>query len=185
VADTRRTISTLTGTTFVDGQTAGSITPQDMRDFIVTAQNAQGSNYVSTAAANTIGTQSVLEIALGTWTLETSPTAYLFSTGGVADERLIYDGVNTTKVLVHAIASIGSATGSETISIGIGKNGTLIANTEVHAATHAITVPTNIMTSTVVEMATSDYVQLFVGNESSSGNITVEYGRLVAVGLVA
>jgi len=185
VADTRRTVSTLTGTTFVDGQAAGSITPQDMRDFIVTTKNAQGSSYVSVAAANTITTQSVLEASVGTWALETSPTAYLFSTGGTADERLIYGGTNTTKVLIQAIACIGSATGSETVSIGIGKNGTLISNTEVHTATHVITVPTNIATSTIVEMATNDYLQLFVGNESSAGNITVEYGRLIATGLVA
>lgn len=181
----RQVVADLTGTIFADGQATGSITPSDMRDFIETTQNAQGSSYVSTAAANTITTQSVLEASLGTWALETSPTAYLFSVGGTNNVNLIYDGANTTKVLIQAIACVGSATGSETISIGIGKNGTLISNTEVHTVTHAITVPMNIVTSTIVEMATNDYIQLFVGNESSAGNITVEYGRLVATGLVA
>ena len=58
MADTSRTVADMASNLFQDSQAAGSITPQDLRDFLETCQTKQGSIYVSTASATTIAGQA-------------------------------------------------------------------------------------------------------------------------------
>ena len=58
MADTSRTVTDMASNLFQDSQAAGSITPQDLRDFLETCQVKQGSIYVSTASATTIAGQA-------------------------------------------------------------------------------------------------------------------------------
>ena len=45
MADTSRTVADMASNLFQDSQAAGSITPQDLRDFVETCQTKQGSIY--------------------------------------------------------------------------------------------------------------------------------------------
>ena len=85
MADTSRTVTDMASNLFQDSQAAGSITPQDLRDFLETCQVKQGSIYISTAGATTIAAQANVTpssltnmVAVetgGTFTLSTAPTA--------------------------------------------------------------------------------------------------------------
>tara|TARA_R100000781_G_scaffold370_2_gene577 strand:+ start:226 stop:462 length:237 start_codon:yes stop_codon:yes gene_type:complete len=58
MTDTSRTVSALVTNLFQDGQAAGSITPQDLRDLVETCQVKHGSIYLSTAGSTTISGQA-------------------------------------------------------------------------------------------------------------------------------
>ena len=89
MTDTSRTVSDLVTNLFQDSQAAGSITPQDLRDFIETCQTKQGSMYISSAGSTTIaGAGTYVEGVAGTWTLSTAPTANEFDEN--TDGRLRY-----------------------------------------------------------------------------------------------
>ena len=98
MTDTSRTVSNLVTNLFQDGQAAGSITPQDLRDFIETTQGKQGSMYVSSPGSTTISVAGTyVEGTAGTWTLSTAPTANEFDEN--TDGRLRYTGTPTINCL--------------------------------------------------------------------------------------
>ena len=51
MVDTSRTVADMTTNLFQNGQAAGSITPQDLRDFVETTQVKQASSYVSSTSS--------------------------------------------------------------------------------------------------------------------------------------
>ena len=91
MVDTERTVATLLATNFVDGQTAGSITPQDMRDLVISLTHQYGDCYVSTPAATTISTINVWVKVAGTTTIGSN----VRNVSMPANNRLRNDGDQT------------------------------------------------------------------------------------------
>ncbi len=82
--------------------------------------------------------------------------------------RLTYDGAFTNSFLVTLNATVRSAGTSQSISIGVAKNGTIIAESEGIIRTATANVEHGGSTQAVLEMASTDYVELYVRNTSST-----------------
>lgn len=82
--------------------------------------------------------------------------------------RLTYNGAFTNSFLVSVNATVRSGGTSQSISIGVAKNGTIIAESEGIIRTATANVEHGGSTQAVVEMVANDYVELFVRNTSST-----------------
>jgi len=195
MTDTSRTVSALVTNLFQDGQAAGSITPQDLRDLVETCQVKQGSIYLSTAGATTIaGQANVTPSSLtnmvavetgGTFTLSTAPTANEFDMN--TDGQLRYTGTPTTNVFFTAsvmLEIVASAVDKELV-FAVTKNGTIVTGAKTGGycpRVHTNSVPMSI--SGYASMATNDYLNLWVGNVDSTDNVLARMAQLTAHSLV-
>jgi len=120
------------------------------------------------ATATTIATQGTPVKVAGTWVVQTESNFTGNTTG-----RLTYNG-STTEV-VSATVSITfshAAGGSDDLAVYIAKNGSVITASKL---TRAVTGSNrgNVGTFFSVSMDTSDYLEVFVANDSDTNNITV------------
>ena len=82
--------------------------------------------------------------------------------------RLTYNGAFTNSFLITLNATVRSAGTSQSISIGVAKNGTIITESEGIVRTATANVEHGGSTQAVLEMVANDYVELFVRNTSST-----------------
>lgn len=82
--------------------------------------------------------------------------------------RLTYNGAFTNSFLITLNATVRSAGTSQSISIGVAKNGTIITESEGIVRTATANVEHGGSTQAVVEMVSNDYVELYVRNTSST-----------------
>tara|TARA_R110002020_G_scaffold129753_1_gene290293 strand:+ start:410 stop:1000 length:591 start_codon:yes stop_codon:yes gene_type:complete len=195
MADTSRTVTDMASNLFQDSQAAGSITPQDLRDFLETCQVKQGSIYVSTASATTIAGQAnvtansltnmVAVETAATFTLSTSPTANEFDMN--TDGQLRYTGTPTTNVFFTASVMLEIVTSavSKEMVMAVTKNGTIITGAKTGGMSPSVTVNSTPMSiSGYASMATNDYLNIWVGNVDSTDNLVARMGQLTAHSLV-
>eukprot|EP00916_Digyalum_oweni_P011075 GHVL01018409.1.p2 GENE.GHVL01018409.1~~GHVL01018409.1.p2 ORF type:complete len:197 (+),score=28.66 GHVL01018409.1:432-1022(+) len=195
MADTSRTVTDMASNLFQDSQAAGSITPQDLRDFLETCQTKQGSIYISTAGATTIAGQANVTansltnmVAVetgGTFTLSTAPTANEFDMN--TDGQLRYTGTPTTNVFFTAsvmLEIVTSAVSKETV-MAVTKNGTIVTGAKTGGMSPSVTVNSTPMSiAGYASMATNDYLNLWVGNVDSTDNLVARMAQLTAHSLV-
>ena len=195
MADTSRTVSDMASNLFQDSQAAGSITPQDLRDFLETCQTKQGSIYISTAGATTIAAQANVTsnsltnmVAVetgGTFTLSVAPTANEFDMN--TDGQLRYTGTPTTNVFFTASVMLEIVTAGVDLELvmGVTKGGTLVTGAKTGGFCPRVTtnsVPMSV--SGFTSMATNDYLNIFVGNVDSTVNVVARMAQLTAFSLV-
>lgn len=82
--------------------------------------------------------------------------------------RLTYNGAFTNSFLVTVNATVRSGGSNQSISIGVAKNGTIIDESEGIIRTGTSNVEMGGSTQAVLEMASTDYVELYVRNTSST-----------------
>ena len=82
--------------------------------------------------------------------------------------RLTYNGAFTGSFLVTLNATTRSASANQSISIGVAKNGTIISESEGIIRTATANVEHGGSTQAVLEMVSTDYVELFVRNTGST-----------------
>jgi len=195
VVDTSRTVCDLVTNLFQDSQAAGSITPQDLRDFIETCQVKQGSIYLSTASSTTISGQAnvtpssltnmVAVETAGTFTLSTAPTANEFDMN--TDGQLRYTGTPTANVFFTAsvMIEIDTAIVDKEVVMAVTKGGTIVTGAKIGGFSPATTVNSVPMSvSGFASMATNDYLNIFIGNVDSTDNLTCRMAQLTAHSLV-
>ena len=85
-----------------------------------------------------------------------------------SNNRLTYTGAFNQSFMVHANASVRSSAGTQVISIGIAKNGTILAETEMTIRTTTSNQEYPGSTLAVIDMVATDYIELFVKNTGSS-----------------
>ena len=195
MADTSRTVSDMASNLFQDSQAAGSITPQDLRDFLETCQTKQGSIYVSTAGATTIAGQAnvtpnsltnmVAVETAATFTLSTAPTANEFDMN--TDGQLRYTGTPTTNVFFTASIMLEIVTSGVDLELvmAVTKGGTIVTGAKTGGICPRVTtnsVPMSV--SGFTSMATNDYINIFVGNVDSTVNVVARMAQLTAFSLV-
>lgn len=175
MADTLRTESYLLASLFQEGQAANSITAQDMRDLIVSIRPGFGEcSMQSNATATTISSSGTYYKVAGTTAL--SGNEYLVGNGS-ASNRLKYTGTPTRLALIDATIGFQAASNNKNISFKLylyddsGASGAVIATTLIthHYGSAANTV--HIQGSAM--MATNDYIEIHVANETDSTNVTV------------
>ena len=195
MADTSRTVSDMASNLFQDSQAAGSITPQDLRDFLETCQTKQGSIYISTAGATTIAGQANVTansltnmVAVetgGTFTLSVAPTANEFDMN--TDGQLRYTGTPTTNVFFTASVMLELVTSGVDLELvmAVTKGGTIVTGAKTGGFGPRVTtnsVPMSV--SGFTSMATNDYLNIFVGNVDSTVNVVARMAQLTAFSLV-
>ena len=195
MADTSRTVTDMASNLFQDSQAAGSITPQDLRDFLETCQVKQGSIYVSTAGATTIAGQAnvtansltnmVAVETAATFTLSTAPTANESDMN--TDGQLRYTGTPTTNVFFTASVMLEIVTSavSKEMVMAVTKNGTIVTGAKTGGMSPSVTVNSTPMSiAGYASMATNDYLNLWVGNVDSTDNLVARMAQLTAHSLV-
>lgn len=114
------------------------------------------------------GASSTPTLVAGTWTVQ-DVSHFTGTTGG----RITYDGEATANFPVTAVISQEPVSGTnQDVRLYIAKNGTAISGSGITRRTDSGN-PGAITTIWQVEMATNDYVELFVSNETSATDITV------------
>ena len=179
MADTERSLNDLLTNLFQDSQPAGSITPGDARDLIVSLSPPFGGLFFTLAAATTISVQGTMVKAAGTTALT---NARNFTAPG--DNRLTYTGVPDRHVHIAMSVSFTTSGSNEDISIAIAKNGVVLTHSKLtrflatgqdHGATAS---------HGDVVLSTNDFIEVFVTNEDSTADVTIQQGYMFAVGMI-
>jgi len=87
--------------------------------------------------------------------------------------RLTYAGSVTTDFVITVVGSISSATQNITLGVGIAENGTIQAEAAVSVRCPTAAVPFAFSVQDVIQVATGDYFEVFVRNETGTNNCTL------------
>lgn len=165
------TVVSLEGGTGIAVSTAGSrvvITSTQEESYGTVTMQGNATATVITATATPV-------LAAGTFTVG-DVSGYSGSTAG----RLAHTG-ESGRHIVNALVTLDVAAGSNhLLSVYIAKNGTVIAATKM-SDTVSSGLPRSIATFTNLVLATNDYVEIFVRNESTTDDITVVNAVLSAL----
>jgi len=141
-------------------------------------ETAVGECHITTSAATTISVVNTPVKVAGTTTLDEN---FRFDDDTGTDNRLRYIGTKTRKFNVSANISALSASNNIVFSWYIAKNGVTNSNHRTQnkqgtsADIGAVTV------SGIVELATNDYIEVYVENNDDTTNVTAEYMTLTAI----
>lgn len=178
MADTQRALATLQGLLPDNG--TGDISAQDLRDFLVSAAPNFGHLYVSSASATTIGSSSTWYEAAGTFSLGQARNM-----SKAADNRLQYDGLPTWMALVIAHFTLECGSSNQSARVGLAKNGSVLTGGDQKVFLGATgSAPGQGCLVALTTIAASDYVGLFVRNDTGANNLTLAYGSIVALPLL-
>ena len=132
---------------------------------------SNGGFSITTSAETTISTVDTPVKAAGT-----TATFLLsnFDDNGGTDNRLRYTGTETKTFRVDCTVSMTAASNNQNIGLYIAENGTVIANSEVRRFVSGGTDVGAASVSTLVSLATNDFIELWVENQTSTANMTVE-----------
>ena len=176
MVDTARTLSELQ--TLLADNTVGGISPQDLRDFLVSMKPPYGSFYRNAASATTVSVAGTYYKAAGT---TTAGSLYLMDMP--ADNRLRYTGTPTMHFHVAVSTSFTTAGSNETIGLKVAKNGTVIDSS---VCRRRVTSGSDIGSTAVhidASLATNDYLELFVTNETNTSTVTIDEVYFFALGM--
>jgi hypothetical protein len=108
------------------------------------------------------GNVNVWVKAQGTTTADTANSKF-----NHASNRLTYTGAFNQSFLVTANTAVRSSSANQNISIGVAKNGTILANSEMTIRTATANQEHPGSTQYVIDLVANDYLELFVKNSQS------------------
>jgi hypothetical protein len=129
---------------------------------------------INNAVATTIALQSVAYKVLGT-TVSGSLTSKFTNT----NNRATFIGKISKIFVVNATMSINSGNNNQ-IGIYIAKNGTILTESEVYITTNSSGRAESANVQAVLVMQANDYIEVFVGNDSSTSSVTVTDLNVIA-----
>lgn len=180
MADIPRTTNDLLTNLFQDGQVPGSITPQDIRDLIVSFQPPHAEFHTNVAAETAIVTQDIFVKAAGSTTLFTSLLMDM-----PENNRLRYTGSLTAKhFTIICSLSFTTASNNKLVRCRLAKNGTTEAASEIRNKSATGSDEGTMTLITHVALDANDYVELFVANATDNTNITIERMTMVVLGMM-
>ncbi len=181
MADTRRLLSTLQA--LLGDNTAAAIGPQDVRDFLVSCAPPFGSIYVSTEIETVIAAQNTWTKTLGTTT-----SRHLKEFDMPSDGRLRYTGSPDVHIHLAVSVSFEEASNNQDIGFRIAKTGDVAdADSVASEVTRKIGTAGDHGSVAVhfdTVMSTNDYLELWIQNETSAGNLTTDLVYMFAVGML-
>lgn len=178
MVDTVRTFSELQDTLFADGQAAGSITPQDLRDLILTLRQPYGSWTSSTALATPIATPGTYQ--------DINLTSTPFNVRDMSADttgHLTYNGTVNRHFHVAVSISFTCATNNQTVGFTVARNEIVLPESEIRrkvgtgADVGAVAVHCDMM------MSPGDNLSLHATNFDSTSSITVSHCYFFAMGM--
>lgn len=179
MADIQRTLAELLATLFADGQAAGSITPQDMRDLIVSfAPAAGGMSMEGNATATTIAIANTWYKVAGTTVADADPAFFNMS----LDNRLLYDDTVPRHMHISGALTITCGTNNQIGEVCIFKNGVKVDGSVSEFKCIASGDPIPVPLSATVHMNDTDFIEIYIKNETAANDMTVTYMNTHVVG---
>jgi len=160
-------------------ETNGGITPLGP----VTLPNANLSYFNTTGTTVTVtaisdGTTNMVKVAPTT----TVVSATEMDNGGSNDGRLRYTGAATRQFFIQITISFSPASPNELFVIGVAKNGVIDNDCKIIQRV-GLTVDTQ--SATVLcspSLATNDYIELYIGNMTSTADLVVKAINVTTIG---
>jgi hypothetical protein len=152
----------------------------DNKSLFVNCRNIQNSaelaNYYmqNNATLTDIITQGVAVKIAGTTTAASINQRFTHT-----DNRATYIGAITRAFKVTAVASVTSATANKQIGFYVAKNGTVIADSEMYVTTNANNRAESVAVQTITSLATNDYIEIWVENDTDATDVTVTYLNVI------
>ncbi len=150
--------------------TAGDISPQDLRDFLVSTAPAHGSFSRLVAAPTTIATPGVYVKAAGTTVLRADGAGFDMHQDG----RLRFIGVSPRHLHIAVTVSMTSSGPNNVVGLKVAMNGSLLDDS---IARRFLGTGSDVGSTALhadVPMVTNDYLELFVTNETDTDSVTIE-----------
>ena len=137
---------------------------------VETDNNATGTIYISSKALTPIPGANAPVKALGT---TTAANLFRFDNGG-ANNRLRYVGTKTKIFNISASLSLTSTSNNQVLSIYFAKNGSVLNSTRIQRKIGTGSDIGAASISGTVELATGDYIELWLANDLASRDSTIE-----------
>lgn len=184
MADTQRSVTAALA--LLADNSAGAISPQDLRDALTTWRMGHGQLYVPAAAAAAVtipDTTNYVEVTAPVWTLSSGAHWFDESAG---NGRLTYIGAADVSAHIALTVSMSCASPNQDIHARVGVNGTTDAAAEIeHRLTTATFRASTALHLIVTGLSNGDYISLWLRNETGANNVTIESANLQAVTMPA
>lgn len=178
MADTVRSVSDLLTNLFQDGQTAGSVTPQDVRDLIVSLEAPHAEFHTNVAAETTIAAIDTFVKAAGSTTLFTSHLMDM-----PVDNRLRnISSVAARHFTVICSLSFTTAGNNKLIRFRLAKGGVSEAASEIRNKSATGSDEGTVTLITHMDLDENEFVELWLANGTDGTNITIERMTIIALG---
>jgi hypothetical protein len=106
-----------------------------------------------------------------------------FDNGGANNGRLRYIGTATKMFHVACTISIAPAAANDVFVFGIAKNGTVVSASKILLQAINASQARSTAMHVMVELATNDYIELYIGNTTDADDCTVHSLNLFAMGM--
>lgn len=159
---------------------AGDISPQDLRDFLVSAAPPHGTISLLASAPTTIINPGDYVKMAGTTVLSTGSTGFDMPQDG----RLRFIHVSPRHLHIAVTVAMASSGPNNAIGLKVAKNGVVLDNsmTRRFLATGSDVGSTALHAD--IPAVTNDYLELFVTNETDTDTVTIEELYFYAVGML-
>lgn len=176
MSDTQRSVAELAAL-FLDN-TSGAITPQMLRDFVESCHPSHGAlHFTDPGTPTTISQQGTFFKAANTADLYL-PHRFDQPVSG----RLRYVGRTTVHSRILFTGSVSSPVSNNQIArFGIGVNGSVVILSITRTKFGAANDTQAIAASMEIALNPNDYIEMFISNDSSAANLTIEHGYLSAL----
>jgi hypothetical protein len=180
MVDTARSLTEIQ--TLLADNTSGAISPQDVRDMLLSVVHARGEIAITSSAETSILLVDTWYPVAGTWTLTTATSGEGFdmSTNG----QLRYTGTPDRIVFVNATVSFESAVAAKTFEFALAVDGTVIDESIASHYGSGPAVPLGFAAQALLSLSTNQYMTLMVRNRTDDTNLTVMFGAVVADGSI-
>ncbi len=160
---------------------AWSIRPQPGASKVL-GTDVAGSLFFSAAAATTIATAGTAVKAAGTTGATTAPrdSTNVSNVTIATDNRLTYTGLQRRRVMLNANVALSHADiegATQRLGAQLFINGVFASGSEVQVDVEANGQST-VSIHVVIELCLNDFVELYVTNEESTANVTVQQGTM-------
>jgi hypothetical protein len=142
-------------------------------------QSTYGEYYISSITATSIATAGTFVKVGGTTT-----AGFLSNFTHPASNRLTYTGTATRKFLI-AVALSFHGTATNDYKFAFHKNTSSLLSPSIISATGAGTGDlAHVSCQTIVELATNDFIEVFVTNADATNSATIDFMNVTAVALI-
>lgn len=161
----------------------GNILPSDLRWTFIHSnvfQNSENTSYLAIPTNATVTTILVINTPVkiaGTWT-DVNSSRFTNDTTG----KITYDGSKTIDVQISVnISALKAGGGTDNYTVYIAKNGVVDTNILGKFSTDSARIP-NIAFFGSISLSTTDFIEVFVENNSNINNITITSANILVKG---
>lgn len=169
MADTIRTLAALKA--LLPDNTTGLISPQDLRDMLVSLVPGHGSIYISTPAATTIAQAGTFVKAAGITT-----AVHLDATFDMpASNRLRYVGAIPVHATVSATISFTSGGNNQDLAFQVHKNGNPVIGSHISLKIGTGTDERSTALHVDADLVQNDYLEVWIANDTGTADVTLTH----------